>query len=154
MLFRSSQTTEQLQAAFNAISPEAHLRRFRLLWRAFRTAEPINYGYILYRESLISPFRYWWQFRQGLADVITYGLLSLGVAIVLVFYVESSFPAYVLDRFVFGSASGATWTQASGDSVIRYYQWRLRKLNASDKDTFRSHEYVKFLAAQDRKSVV
>jgi len=143
----SLQTTEQLQAAFNATSPEAHLQRFRLLWRAFRTAEPINYGYILYRESLISPFRYWWQFRQGLADVITYGLLSIGVAIVLVFYVESSFPAYVLDRFVFGSASGATWTQASGDSVMRYYQWRLRKLNASDKDTFRSHEYVKFMAA-------
>ncbi|HLW72093.1 MAG TPA: hypothetical protein VKS22_15890 [Candidatus Binataceae bacterium] len=142
-----SEPADELQVALAAIPPEARLQRFRLLWRAFRTAEPINYGYILYRERLISPLLYWWQFRHGLADIITFGLLSLGSAIVLFSCFESSFPSYVVSRIVYGSVSTSNWTQASAGSVIRYYQWRLRKLNASDKDNFRSHEYVKLMAS-------
>jgi hypothetical protein len=72
--------------------------------------------------------------------------LVLGATVALVFYFRSSFPSYVVNRLVFGNVSASNWKIASGDSVIRYYQWRLRKLNASENDIFRSHEYVKFMA--------
>jgi hypothetical protein len=112
----SPQTIEELQLAFDAIPSEAPLQRFRFLWRAFRTAEPINYGYILYRTGLISPVRYWWQFRQGLADVITSGLFILTVMIALIAYFESSFPSLVVNKIVVGNASTSNWKLASGDS--------------------------------------
>ncbi len=92
------------------------------MWRAFRAAEPINYGYILYRKGLITPFRYWWQFRQGLAYVITYGLAIFVTVMVFSAYFTTSFPSYVIARILYGDGAAPDWTLASGESVIRYYQ--------------------------------
>jgi hypothetical protein len=141
-------TSAQLQAAFDALPVDARLQKFRLLWRVFRAAEPSNYGYILYKNDFIFPLRYWLQFRSGRAAIMSWGTIAAFVLVCFSAWHWLAFPAYAYSNLVYGDGSSSVQNLTSGNSVIRYYQWRLDKPNASDSDKFRSKTYVNLMASQ------
>lgn|SRR6266850_4835617 len=108
--------------------PGAPARIVNVLWRDLRTSVPEDYGYLLYRRGLVSWWQYWRWLEDGRSKLISAGILvalvALGIAAAL--WLTSS------------SAEGEHWR----NPLLRYHQWRFLKLNASDRDRWRSREYL------------
>ena len=98
------------------------------LWRDLRTSQPRNYGWLLHKRGIVQFWRYWLWLSNGRAKLISGGSILAGVLLLLGLYIWSS-----------TDAGGLTRRQAG---LIRYHQWRLLKLNATERDQWRSAEIL------------
>jgi hypothetical protein len=91
--------------------------------RALRMVNPEDYGHDLLEAKLLSFYQYWVRLRNAAAYAsLVYGLLFIGFFLV------------ALAAFL-----------ARADTLRTYHLWRFQKTNATERDRFRTHQY---LAAQ------
>lgn len=93
----------------------------RILLNDLRMSQPINYGLFLYQHDLITRWMYhnWLQSRRSrVVGWIATTLISLTIVLGLVLCYRSERVSFL------------------------YYQWRLTKSGASERDRFRSREYL------------
>ena len=105
--------------------PNLNFQKVNLLWQDLLKSEPDNYGYLMSREvvgkkRLISLWSYWWWLGNGRAKVVSAVFSLIGLTLLLM-------------------ALGFSTQSTDKDE---YYQWRFRKPNASERDRFRSREYL------------
>jgi hypothetical protein len=108
--------------------PGAPAKIVNVLWRDLRTSEAENYGYLLYRRGLVSWWQYWRWLEDGRSKLITAGICLACVALII-----------VVALWMTGSVTeGEPWRRP----LLTYHQWRFLKVNASDRDRWRSREYL------------
>jgi hypothetical protein len=99
-----------------------------IVWRDLRAAEPDLYGWLLYQRGVVHGWTYWMWLKNGRSKLISAAaLLGLLAAIALVFAWFSGFPE--------GS-------DRRHNAQIRYHQWRFLKSNTTDRDRWRSREFL------------
>jgi hypothetical protein len=139
-----SKDPAKLQAAlagFTSTGDDNADQRLRLdiLWRDFRAAEPDLYGWLLYQRRVgggtgwwprrvVQGWRYWIWLKNGRSKLISAAVLVGVLAVIVVALVW-------LSSFQAGS-------DRQHDLAIQYHQWRFLKANATDRDRWRSREYV------------
>jgi hypothetical protein len=131
-----SQDVRALQASLQAIpgtgNQEAdRRRRLDTLWRDLRASRPRDYGWLLYKRGIVRLWRYWMWLGHGRAKLISSASIALGVALL-----------FGLSTWMSRDDGGIARRQAG---LLRYHQWRFLKPNATERDQWRS---VEFLAAQ------
>lgn len=97
-------------------------RRVQRLLEDLREAAPQNYGYFLYRRAIIPWFRYWQWFGNARARATSWGvaLAMLGAAVAGLYFVPQS-----------------------AALQVRYFQWRIAKTHASERDRSRAQFYFR-----------
>jgi hypothetical protein len=127
-----SQDVSALQAALQAIntgSQEAdQRRRLDTLWRDLRSSRPRDYGWLLYKRAIVRFGNYWMLLSNGRAKLISGA--SITVAIVAL---------VGLSTWMSGDEGGIARRQAM---LLRYHQWRFLKPNVTDRDQWRSVEFL------------
>lgn len=103
-------------------------RRVDVLWADLRRNRPELYGWILMRNGVVGPLRYWLWLDKGRAKLMSFAAIVLVLA---------------------GVAGLFWWFAGAPSSVDRTYSWRLRyqtwrflKANATERDRWRSHEHL------------
>ena len=93
----------------------------RILLNDLRMSQPVNYGRFLYQHQLITRWMYrnWRQSRQSRV-VGWVATILIGLTI----------------------AAGAIFCYRSETVAFHYYQWRMTKAGVSERDRFRSKEYL------------
>jgi hypothetical protein len=128
-------------APYKGPAPQAgaNARMLDILWRDLRTSEPDQYGYLLYKRRLVSWWQYWRWFEKGRSK-----LISASVALVVVAVLIGTYSWARLNT----EHGIGQWEKAS----TTYHQWRFLKPNASERDRWRSREYLarEIQAAADR----
>jgi hypothetical protein len=128
-----SQDVPALQVALGAIpntgNPEADGRRqLDTLWRDLRSSRPRDYGWLLHKRDIVQLWRYWMWLGNGRAKLIS--AASIAVAIVVL---------VGLSTWMSGAEDGIARRQAV---LLRYHQWRFLKANVTDRDQWRSQEFL------------
>jgi hypothetical protein len=105
------------QAAFERMQLRGAVAR---CLQSIRRVNPEDYGYVLHQEKLINQLQYWVFAGNFLSHYWQfYGLFFIGV--VLYFFVFQFFEP---------------------SNLHRYHLWRFQKPNATERDRFRTHEYL------------
>jgi hypothetical protein len=134
LAFERAKDANALQAAITPYKatpapPGAALKLLDALWRSLRESEPENYGYLLYKRHLVSRWQHWRWLENGRAKLLS-AAVALTCALLAIFsYVWINHDA----QTGFGHWENAT---------IKYHQWRFLKGNASERDRWRSHEFL------------
>lgn len=102
--------------------PWASRRLVDRLWRELREREPEDYGYLLRRRRLIGWWQYWQWLGKGRSKLIT------GTILVVLFLAFLSVGAW--------SGPNRLWRP------LQYHQFRLLKANGSQRDYWRSRNYL------------
>jgi len=108
--------------------PGAPAKIVTTLWRDLRMSEPENYGYLLYRRGLVTWWQYWRWLEDGRSKLISAGI---GLACVALVVASASW-------MVGSGAEDEHWRRP----LLTYHQWRFLKSNASERDRWRSREYL------------
>lgn len=104
-------------------APGARRRQVRILWNAFRAAAPESYGHFLRDEKLIGWAKYFW-WRSGRSRIVPFGIAGLALLII-------------------AQTAPLLWAPDQGEMIrLRYHHWRFTKVTASERDVFRSREYL------------
>lgn len=103
-------------------------RRLDTLWRDLRGSQPQNYGWLLHKRGIVRLWRYWMWLGNGRAKLIS------GASIVVAILLLAG-----LSTWMSGDEGGIARRQAA---LLRYHQWRFLKPNATDRDQWRSMEYL------------
>lgn len=118
------------QNAFDRIQVRARVAR---CLQSIRTVNPEDYGNDLYSAKLVSFSQYWFFLGNAAARLwLLYGLL-------FIFFLLAAF--------------GSLFFQPH--NLLRYHQWRFQKINATERDHFRTHEFLAgriHAAAGDKKA--
>ena len=128
-----SQDVPALQGALGAIpntgNPEADRRRqLDTLWRDLRSSRPRDYGWLLHKRGIVRLWRYWMWLGNGRAKLIS----AAGIAVAIVVLVG-------LSTWMSGAEGGIARRQAA---LLQYHQWRFLKANVTDRDQWRSQEFL------------
>jgi len=91
-----------------------------LLLKDLRVAEPLQYGYLLYRRDVLSLPMYWRWSQTGRSKLMTGAFIVACV---------------VGSVVIWRSVNSKEWSD-------RYHQWRFAKANATDLDRSRSYGYL------------
>jgi len=133
LVLSNSRDVMALQAALGGLpdtgNAEAN-RRLRLdtLWRDLRTSQPRNYGWLLHKRGIVRLWRYWMWLCNGRAKLISGSGILMGALLLVGLYMWSSM-----------DAGGLTQRQAG---LVRYHQWRFLKPNSTERDRWRSLEFL------------
>lgn len=95
-------------------------RKVELCMHALRTASPEDYGFLLVQRKLINKWEHgWWlgNLRAGLTQ-FTVGL------------------------FLVALAGWTVWSFFQPQNLLRYHQWRFVKATATERDRFRTHDFI------------
>jgi hypothetical protein len=103
-------------------------RRLDMLWRDLRTSQPRDYGWLLYKRGIVRLWRYWMWLSNGRAKLISAAGIVVGISALVGLYSWSS-----------SDAGGLAQRQAG---LIRYHQWRFLKANGTERDQWRSLEFL------------
>jgi len=114
---------QQLSATGNAEADKR--RKLDALWRDLRMSQPRDYGWLLYKRGIVRFWRYWMWLGNGRARIISG--VSVGASMVAL---------GVLSWWMF---MGVAFREAG---LIRYHQWRFLKPNATERDQWRSMEFL------------
>jgi hypothetical protein len=133
LVYASSGNLAALQAELAALAPSGDAaadrrRQVDVMWRDLRKREPQLYGWLLYEYGIVGWLSYWWWLEKGRPKVVSGGiLLVLAAALV----------------------AGVAWftTDPAGSdrqhtAWLYYYRWRFLKPSATDRDRWRSREYL------------
>lgn len=105
------------QDAFDRIQVRGRVAR---CLQSIRTVNPEDYGNDLYSEKLLSFNQYWLLLGNAAAQLwLLYGL-------VFIFFLLAAF--------------GSLFFQPH--NLLRYHQWRFQKINATERDHFRTREFL------------
>lgn len=140
LVLSNTRDVAALQAALQANSATGNAeadrrRRLDTLWRDLRASQPRDYGWLLHKRGIVRLWRYWMWLGNGRAKLIS-GASIVAAILALV----------GLSTWMSGDPVGVARRQAG---LIRYHQWRLLKPNATERDQWRS---VEFLAEQVRSA--
>jgi hypothetical protein len=97
--------------------------------QAVRLASPEDYGFALLRRGLIK----FWQYKFWLGNAAAFGKQSLGVVCIL----------GLIAAFVYGFYQPVI--------LDRYYRWRFVKVNATQRDRFRTREFLEARIAEAKQ---
>lgn len=133
MVQASSGNLPALQAALLALpvstNPAVNNRRkVDLMWEDLRKAKPQLYGWLLWKNGIVPGQTHWLWVEKGRAK-----LVSAAVVLLMVL-------AIVGIGFWFTSGNVASSRQHT--AWLNYYKWRFLKASATDRDRWRSREYV------------
>jgi hypothetical protein len=133
LVLSNSRDVPALQAALTGLpgtgNPDAdRRRRLDTLWRDLRTSQPRDYGWLLYKRGIVRLWRYWMWLSNGRAKLISAAGIVVGLSTLVGLYSWSS-----------SNAGGLAQRQAG---LIRYHQWRFLKANGTDRDQWRSLEFL------------
>jgi hypothetical protein len=135
-----SQAPAELQAQLQALLPNADMQKIRILWRDLRASEPGSYGYLLYKKKIISYMRYWWWLRKGCAKGVSAAAILASCAVAFLLWQQLLAPSRV-NFSAFGPFVVAQ--EIPNDTeIFRFYQWRALKTNVSDRDRYRTEEFL------------
>lgn len=122
-----------LQTALDASpatgNPDAdRRRRLDTLWRDLRTSRPRDYGWLLYKRGIVRLWRYWMWLGNGRAKLISGASIVAGLLLLT-----------GLSTWMSGVEGGIARREAG---MLRYHQWRFLKPNVTDRDQWRSQEFL------------
>jgi len=117
-----------LEAELRAIPSSASLEKTRILWTTLRQAEPEEYGFLLYKEKIISRWRHWWWLKKGRARTVSRAAILATLMLLAAAGAEVFAPVPV----PIGTPQRIQF---------RYHQWRATKQNASKWDQYRTERY-------------
>ncbi len=121
--------TARVNAARNTNNADVNTRReVDVLWADLRRNRPDLYGWILYRNRIVGPVRYWIWLDKGRAKLMSAGVIVLVVVAVVV----------LLLWLLGGPATG----DRRHDPWLRYYTWRFLKPDTTGRDRWRSREFL------------
>jgi len=128
-----SQDVPALQTGLAAIPATGNAeadrrRRLDMLWRDLRTSRPRDYGWLLYKRDIVRRWRYWMWLGNGRAKLISGASLVVGLLLLA-----------GLSTWMSGAEGGIARREAS---MLRYHQWRFLKPNVTDRDQWRSQEFL------------
>lgn len=129
----SSGNLPALQAVLLAIPASGNAavdnrRKVDVMWDDLRKAKPQLYGWLLQQNGIVPWRTYWLWIEKGRAKLVSAAVVFLMVlAIVGVGY-------WFTSGNVANSRQHTAW--------LNYYKWRFLKTNATDRDRWRSREYV------------
>jgi hypothetical protein len=98
-----------------------------LLWRDLRASQT-DYGWLLHSRGIVGKWRYWVWLNNGVSQLVLILVLILAIAVVFCLYLW----------FSTGPEGGNRWHNV----VRQYYEWRFTKPNATDRDQWRSEQYL------------
>jgi len=129
----NSRDVVALQTALKSLPSTGNVeadKRLKLdtLWRDLRTSQPRNYGWLLHKRGIVRFWRYWMWLDNGRAKLVSGAGILVGVAVLVGLYLWSS-----------GDAVGITRREAG---LVRYHQWRFLKPNGTERDQWRSMEFL------------
>jgi len=128
----SAKPTEISSEAFEANKARRKVAR---CLRSIRVANPDDYGNDLYQAKLIGFVDYWWL----LGNAASYLFLLYGILFILFLLAAVG--------FLF----------AKPDNLLAYYSWRFQKVNATERDHFRTYQFfsarIREAASEKRTSV-
>lgn len=111
-----------LRQAILQNAPGSRRRLVERLWRELREAEPENYGFLLRDRGFISAWTYWRWLEKGQSK-----LISALIAISFLLCIVSAY---------------RWWTPYQDRGLLAYYQWRFLKVEATDRDKYRSQKHL------------
>ena len=91
-------------------------------------ARPRDYGWLLHKRGIVRLWRYWMWLGNGRAKLIS----AAGIAVAIVVLVG-------LSTWMSGAEGGIARRQAA---LLQYHQWRFLKANVTDRDQWRSQEFL------------
>jgi outer membrane protein OmpA-like peptidoglycan-associated protein len=117
-----AQDLNPLMQAVQQNAPGSQRRLVERLWRDLREAEPENYGYLLRQRRFIDWWTYWRWLEKGQSKLIS-SLIAIGFLLCILI--------------------GYRWLVPYQDrGFLAYYQWRFLKVEATDRDKYRSRRYL------------
>jgi hypothetical protein len=133
LVFSNSRDVPALQAALAALPGTGNAeadrrRRLDTLWRDLRTSQPRDYGWLLHKRGIVRLWRYWMWLGHGRAKLISAASILVGLSALVGLYSWST-----------SDAGGLAPGQAG---LIRYHQWRFLKPNGTERDHWRSLEFL------------
>jgi hypothetical protein len=133
IVFAKTDNVAGLTTAVNAAAVTGHpgadiRRRVDVLWTDLRRNRPDLYGWILMRNRVVGPFRYWLWLDKGRAK-----LMSLAAIVLVLASLAGLF------WWIAGDPSGVDRTYSWR---LRYHTWRFLKANTTERDRWRSREYL------------
>lgn len=103
-------------------------QQIRLMWSDLRQCRAKLYGWLLYKQGIVPWGRYWLWLSKGRAKLFTVGIVG------------------VLMLMAVGGMAWLTGDDIGGTRLhtarLQYYKWRFLKGNATQRDRWRSHEYL------------
>ena len=129
----SSGNLPALQAALVAVPASGNAtvdnrRKVDVMWEDLRKAKPQLYGWLLQQNRIVPWRTYWLWVEKGRAKLVSATVVILMIlAIVGVGY-------WFTSGNVASSRRHTAW--------LNYHKWRFLKVNATDRDRWRSREYV------------
>jgi hypothetical protein len=133
IVFANTDNVAGLTTAVTAAAGTGHpgadvRRRVDVLWTDLRRNRPDLYGWILMRNRVVGPVRYWLWLDKGRAK-----LMSLAAIVLVLASVAGLF------WWIAGASSGVDRTYSWR---LRYHTWRFLKANTTERDRWRSREYL------------
>jgi hypothetical protein len=129
----SSTNLPVLQAALQSVGTTGNAavdarRKVDVMWDDLRKAKPQLYGWLLWKNGIVPWLTYWFWVGKGQAKLVSAAVILPTVLAVI--------------GVGFWFTSGNVATSRRHTAALNYYKWRFLKANASDRDRWRSREYI------------
>ena len=133
IVFANTDNVANLTAAVAVAAGTGHAgadtrRQVDVLWSDLRRNRPDLYGWILMRDRVVGPLRYWLWLDKGRSKLISIAVIAFVlVALAGLFW------------WIAGAPSSVDPTYSSR---LRYHTWRFLKASTTERDRWRSQEYL------------